>query len=77
MKKSDIVNVILISILSLLGSYLLISYLIGDFNSHEAKVQVIDPIGHEVASPSPLVFNKEAINPTVTVLIGQDSKTEP
>lgn len=77
MKKSDIINIVLISVLSLLGSYLLISSLIGDFNSHEAKVQIIDPIGPEVATPNPLVFNKEAINPTVTVLIGQDSQTEP
>lgn len=70
MKNTDIAAVILIASLSMLAAYFIADALIGRPDSGSVKVRTIDPITADVTRPDPSVFNKDAINPTVEVIIG-------
>lgn len=72
MKKTDIAMIVLIAGLAAGAAYLTVSSL--DFlkpPEKPEKVDVADAISTEVKEPSPTVFNKRAINPTVKVTIGE------
>jgi hypothetical protein len=70
MKKTDIAMIILIASISMLVAYFVAKTVLGGASSESVKVKTVDPITSEVATPDPTVFNKDAINPTVEVLIG-------
>lgn len=73
MKKTDIAAVVFISSISLLIAYFVMSAFLGNLNNLKADVQTVVAIDDEIVMPSELIFNQEAINPTVTVVIGRDS----
>jgi hypothetical protein len=76
MKKSDIAMIILIASISVLISYFVAKAVIGDVQNQSVKVKTTDPISTDVTKPDITVFNSDAINPTVEVIIGGDqSKT--
>lgn len=76
MKKSDIAMIILIASISVLIAYFVAKTVIGDVQNESVKVKTTEAISTDVAEPDPSVFNADAINPTVEVIIGQDqSKT--
>lgn len=77
MKKSDIAMIILIISISVLVSYFVAKSVIGDVSSQSVKVKTTEVISADLADPSPSVFNKDAINPTVEVTIGGSSDTSP
>lgn len=70
MKKSDIAMIILIASISILGSYFIAKALIGDVQNESVKVKTADPIVTNVVEPDKSIFNTDAINPTVEVIIG-------
>lgn len=70
MKKTDIAMIILIASISMLIAYFVAHAVLGGANSESVKVKTVEPITSEVATPDPSVFHKDAINPTVEVLIG-------
>lgn len=70
MKKSDIAMIVLIASISVLIAYFVAKAVLGDATNQTAKIKTVDPITSQVASPDPTVFNNNAINPTVEVLIG-------
>lgn len=72
MKKSDIAMIILIASVSVLVAYFVAQAVIGDTKSESVKVKTADPITTKVDQPDPTVFNSNAINPTVQVIIGGD-----
>ena len=72
MKKTDIAMIVLIAGFSVLISYLVINYLAqGGFSEQTYEVKTTEPISNEYVKPSSEIFNKDAINPTVQVNIGQ------
>ncbi len=72
MKKTDIAMIILIAGFSVLISYLVINSLAqGGFSEQTYEVKTTEPISNEYVKPSDEIFNKDAINPTVQVNIGQ------
>ena len=72
MKKNDIAMIILIAGFSVLISYLVINSLAqGGFSEQTYEVKTTEPISNEYVKPSSEIFNKDAINPTVQVNIGQ------
>ncbi|MDB5168444.1 MAG: exported protein of unknown function [Candidatus Saccharibacteria bacterium] len=73
MKKTDIAMIILIASVSILVSYFIAKAVIGDVKEQTAKVKIAEKITAEVSDPDPQVFNSNAINPTVEVIIGDDS----
>lgn len=72
MKKTDIAMIILIASMSVLVAYFIAGALpIFKSNQEPVMVKTIDPIVPTIdAQPDPSIFNKDAINPTVEVLIG-------
>ncbi|HET6746562.1 MAG TPA: hypothetical protein VFH06_00470 [Candidatus Saccharimonadales bacterium] len=72
MKKSDIAMIILIASVSVLIAYFVAKAIIGDVGSQTAKVKTTDKITTNIDEPDPTVFNKDAINPTVEVIIGNN-----
>lgn len=73
MKNTDIAAVILIASLSMLAAYFIADAVIGRPDAETAKVRTIDPLVSDVTPPDATVFNKDAINPTVEVIIGGQS----
>ncbi|HEU5121807.1 MAG TPA: hypothetical protein VFT59_03095 [Candidatus Saccharimonadales bacterium] len=70
MKKSDIAMIILIASISVLIAYFIAKAIIGDVGNQSAKVKTTEEITTEITEPDPTVFNENAINPTVEVIIG-------
>jgi hypothetical protein len=72
MKRSDIAMIILIASISALIAYFVADSVIGDVQEETVKVKTADPITADVEKPDPTVFNSNAINPTVEVIIGDN-----
>ncbi len=70
MKKSDIAMIILIASISVLVAYFAAKALIGDVQNESVKVKTAERISTKVEEPDKTVFNTNAINPTVEVIIG-------
>lgn len=72
MKKTDIAMIILIASVSVLVSYFVVSSLpiFKDANKPQS-VPVTTKVDPTVGEVDKTVFNKDAINPTVEVIIGE------
>lgn len=70
MKRSDVAAIIVISSVSILGAYFVGDAVIGKPSNESAKVKTVEPITADVTKPDSSIFNKDAINPTVEVVIG-------
>lgn len=76
MKKSDIAMIILIASISILVAYFAAKAIIGDVGSQTAKVKTTEEITTDITEPNPTVFNSNAINPTVEVIIGNNNQNQ-
>lgn len=76
MKKSDIAMIILIASVSVMVAYFAAKALIGDTANQSVTVKTTEEITTSVEEPDPSIFNANAINPTVQVIIG-DASGEP
>jgi hypothetical protein len=72
MKKSDIAMIILIASLSMLVAYFAAKAVLGDPNTESVTVKTVDAISADVTEPDAQVFNDDAINPTVEIIIGEN-----
>lgn len=72
MKKSDIAMIILIASLSMLVAYFAAKAVLGDPNTESVTVKTVDAISSDVTEPDAQVFNDDAINPTVEIIIGEN-----
>jgi hypothetical protein len=71
MKTSDIAMIILISAISIGAAFALVSAIPGlKAPSKPVSVKTIEQYNSNVTEPDSSVFNKDAINPTVDVTIG-------
>lgn len=75
MKRSDIAMIILIASISMLLAYFISKSVLGDVGNQSVKVKTAEKIITEVATPDEDVFNPSAINPTVEVIIGNQSQS--
>lgn len=74
MKKTDIAMILLITGLGILIGYLIASNItILKPPARGIEVQTIREISPDVQKPDEAVFNRNAINPTVEVFVGQGS----
>lgn len=74
MKRTDMAALIFIASLSVLVAYFVAGAVIGKPSSESIKVKTVTPITADVDQPDPSIFNKDAINPTVEVVIGGQSQ---
>jgi hypothetical protein len=72
MKKSDIAMIIFIASISVLIAYFVANAVIGNVKDEAVKVKTTEAITTTIEEPDPAVFNSNAINPTVEVIIGGD-----
>lgn len=77
MKKNDIAVLILIASISLVVSFLLVKTLFGEPASMQTKAESVEAISATLQEPPVKVFNKDAINPTVIIQIGDPSNQQP
>lgn len=62
--------IILIASMSVLIAYFVAKAVIGDVQNESVKVKTTEAITTEIVQPDTTVFNSNAINPTVEVIIG-------
>ncbi len=77
MKKNDIALIILIVSISMVVTYFAGRALIGQSKNQTAKAEVVDAISPQLPTPSNKIFNKDAINPTVVIQIGNPANQQP
>ena len=77
MKKNEIALIILIVSVAMAAAYFAVGAFIPEPGKDPVKVEVAEPIAPTVVEPSKTVFNKDAINPTVKVSIGNQSNQQP
>lgn len=77
MKKGDIAILVLIVSLTLVISFLLVKALFGEPQNQAIKVEKAAPISANVTQPDTRIFNKDAINPTVVIQIGNPANQQP
>jgi len=70
MKKSDVAMIILIASISVLVAYFVAKAVLGDVQNQSVKVKSAESISTNITQPDPAIFNSNAINPTVQVIIG-------
>lgn len=75
MKKTDFAMIVLIASISMLIAYFGAKAILGDPSTESVTVKTIESISPEVTEPDPRVFNENAINPTVEVIIGNTQST--
>ena len=77
MKKSDIAVLILIVGISLIVTYFVGQAILGNTGQKQATVEVTDAISSDVKAPDSSIFNKDAINPTVSIKVSGSNNTQP
>lgn len=70
MKGSSWATVVLIAIVATIVAALTVNAVLGDPNDESVSINYMDIIQPTVSDPDPEVFNKEAVNPTVEVYVG-------
>ena len=70
MKATDIALVIVVGIVSVLGSYWIGNLILGDPSNKTTEVYYMDKISDSIESPDVETFNVKAKNPTVEVYVG-------
>lgn len=77
MKKNDIALIILIVSIVLVISFLLLKTIFGEPGAKSTQVEKVEPIAETLTQPTTEVFNKDAINPTIVIQIGNPSNQQP
>ncbi len=73
MKKSDIAMIILVASVSVMVAYFVVNSLpFFAVNDADTIVPHIEAINPDITPPDPLVFNQDAINPTIQAVIGSE-----
>lgn len=77
MKKNDIALIILIASISMVVTYFIAKAIIGTPSSKQVSAEVVELIKPDLMQPSSKIFNRDAINPTVVIQIGNPSNQQP
>lgn len=77
MKRSDIALLALIVSLTLVISFLVVKAIFGEATNTATKVERAESISANLVEPSPTIFNRDAINPTVVIQIGNSGNQQP
>lgn len=77
MKKNEVALIILIISVVAVATYFIIDAIIGKAAAQPVNVERAEVFSTQVVQPSDEIFNKDAINPTVKVKIGDQSGQQP
>jgi len=70
MKKNDVGIAVIVAVVGTLIAYFVLNGILGNPDDASEIVEYISPITSDIRVPNPEVFNADAINPTVEVIIG-------
>ena len=68
--------IILIASISVLVAYFVAKAVVGDVQNETVKVKTAESISTDITQPDTSVFNTNAINPTVQVIIGDQATSQ-
>jgi hypothetical protein len=77
MKKKDILIVVMVAIVTGLISLLAANYLFGGTKAYNLKAPTVDAISADFKLPSDAYFNKQSINLTKNITIGEGGNNTP
>ena len=77
MKRNDIALLILIVSITLVISFFVVKAIFGEPQNQAVKVEKVEPVSADIVQPSNSIFNKDAINPTVVIQIGNPTNQQP
>lgn len=77
MKQKDIFIIIVVSIVAAVFSFIIANSLFGGKKAYKLTAPTVEPINSQFASPSEVYFNKDAINPTKDITIGDSTNDKP
>lgn len=72
MKKSEIAMIVLVASICMMITFFAVRSFFGNITNRERNVPTIEPISDGLEQPSKLIFNTNAINPTVEVYVEND-----
>lgn len=74
MKKTDIAMIVLVASLGVIIAYLIASNMsFLKLPDNGIKVKTVRKISSDVTQPNKDIFNKDAVNPTVEVIVGGEN----
>lgn len=77
MKRNEIALILVVVGVVVLATYSIINVFFGQAALSPVKVDKATKISSTVTDPDPEVFNKDALNPAVSVTIGDQSNQQP
>lgn len=77
MKQKDIALIIVIAFVSAVASLLLSSVFIGSPKKRTQQYEVVDKLTSQFDNPDTKYFNKDSVDPTRVIHIGNDSAADP
>lgn len=77
MKKNEIAILLIVVGLVVMGMYSIINMLFGTSALKPVDVEKAEAIQASIVTPDQKVFNKDALNPAVTITIGNQSNQQP
>lgn len=77
MKQKDIAIIVIVIFVSGILSFFISNALFASPESTATKVEVVEPITAEFPQPDARYFNKNSVNPTLTITIGDGQNQQP
>lgn len=77
MKRKDFMLIIVVVLVAAVFSFVVSGFFISTPEDRSQSVEIAEPINPEFQRPPAAYFNQEAINPTQTIEIGEDSNEQP
>lgn len=77
MKQKDVLVIVTVAIVSGILSFVISSFLFGGSKSYKLTAPKIEPISSEFKLPDEQYFNKQSLNPTKDITIGDSSNNTP
>lgn len=77
MKQKDIALIIVAAVVSAILSVVLSNVLIAPSKNRQQKAEVVDAITPDFRLPDTRYFNKDSVNPTKRITIGEDGNKTP
>jgi hypothetical protein len=77
MKKKDVLLVVVVAIISGVFSLLIANYLFGGKRAYDLKAPTVDAITADFKLPPETYFNKQSINITKNITIGDTGNNTP
>jgi flagellar basal body-associated protein FliL len=77
MKKNDIAIIVAVAIVSGIMSYVLANFLFGGKKAYQLKAPTVEPISAEFKQPDTAYFNRNSLDITKDITIGDSSNSQP